>query len=252
MLADPCTSWPSRSKGSASAARPSARAAHPRAGGPGWTMRELVAAERAPGCHWCASCPRSARRRRGEALAGGVAERVVDLLEAVEVEEHDRDLAGLAVGAGERLAEAVEQQHPVGQTGEVVVVDQMAQVLLAAPLVRDVTACAAVVREASVVVEHRDAAGAQPDVAAGTVPEIFEVMELLTGSDRKVVPLISAASAPGAISSMVSCHNTFRVRHRCVPRRPGRQPDEPVGCIGLPEPIRARGGEVAKPPLAPA
>ena len=181
-----------------------------------------------------------------------MAQRVVHLLEAVQIEKGHRHHLALALRGGDRPLEPVEEQQPVGDTGEVVVVDQMAQALLAAPLVRDVTACAAVVREASVVVEHRDAAGAQPDVAAGTVPEIFEVMELLTGSDRKAVPVDLGGVGTG-------CDQLER-RLAIIPfgcgtgasLDVGRQPDEPVGCIGLPEPIRARGGEVAKPPLAPA
>ena len=52
-----------------------------------------------------------------EAVADGVAQRVVDVLEAVDVEQHDRHPAALAHGGGG----AGEEQHPVGQTRQHVV-----------------------------------------------------------------------------------------------------------------------------------
>ena len=83
---------------------------------------ELVAAEAGDGV---------ARRARSRAepaghldeqlVAGGVAERVVDDLEAVEVDEEDDDVFASAVGPGERLAQPVEQERAVGQPGERVV-----------------------------------------------------------------------------------------------------------------------------------
>jgi hypothetical protein len=54
-----------------------------------------------------------------------VAERVVDGLEAVEVDEHHRGLLAVAVGERERLLQAVLQQAAVGQAGERVVVGQV-------------------------------------------------------------------------------------------------------------------------------
>ena len=50
-----------------------------------------------------------------------VAERVVDVLEAVQVDEDDRERAAVAVARGERLLEPVAQQGAVGQAGERVV-----------------------------------------------------------------------------------------------------------------------------------
>ncbi len=54
-------------------------------------------------------------------VAGLVAERVVDLLEAVEVDEQRRALGAAPAGAREHLLDPVEDQRPVGQTGERVV-----------------------------------------------------------------------------------------------------------------------------------
>ena len=83
--------------------------------------RELVAAQ---------AGERLVRRQRpGQAPGDGaqqvvalvVAERVVDVLEAVEVDEDDRERAAVAVARRERLLEPVAQQGAVGQAGERVV-----------------------------------------------------------------------------------------------------------------------------------
>ncbi|WRL63368.1 hypothetical protein U6N30_27080 [Blastococcus brunescens] len=54
-------------------------------------------------------------------VAVGVAQGVVDLLEAVQVDQQQGDLAVRPAGGGESLVEAVAQQLPVGQTGQGVV-----------------------------------------------------------------------------------------------------------------------------------
>ena len=57
-----------------------------------------------------------------QVVAGLVAERVVDLLEVVDVDEQDRgERAGVPADALERLLEAVGEQHAVGQAGERIV-----------------------------------------------------------------------------------------------------------------------------------
>ena len=54
-------------------------------------------------------------------VAGGVAERIVDLLEAVEVHQQDRQLGVVAPRVADRLADALAEQDPVGQPGERIV-----------------------------------------------------------------------------------------------------------------------------------
>ena len=54
-------------------------------------------------------------------VADRVAERVVDVLEAVEIEEQHGELAAPAVRAGDRLPDAIGEQRPVGQAGQRVV-----------------------------------------------------------------------------------------------------------------------------------
>ena len=59
-----------------------------------------------------------------------MAQRVVDLLEVVEVEQRDPDLPALAAGPGERLPEPVLEQEPVRQAGQLVVVREPVGTLL--------------------------------------------------------------------------------------------------------------------------
>ena len=56
-----------------------------------------------------------------EEVAGVVAERVVDHLEAVEVGEHHDDRRGDPARASQRVIEPVAQERAVGEAGEVVV-----------------------------------------------------------------------------------------------------------------------------------
>ena len=54
-------------------------------------------------------------------IAGGVAQAVVDPLKAVEVEEQHGRQRSSAAAAGQRLAEAVQEERTVGETGQRVV-----------------------------------------------------------------------------------------------------------------------------------
>ena len=70
-----------------------------------------------------ARSPRAAARAdlEQELVARVVAERVVDLLEPVEVHEHDRRAVAAAFRGAERDLGPVAEHHPVGQVGERVV-----------------------------------------------------------------------------------------------------------------------------------
>ena len=65
---------------------------------------------------------RASRSRRAisceQEVAAAMAEGVVDLLEAVEVDDHHRGPLALASRAVDRLLDAVVEQAPVGQAGE--------------------------------------------------------------------------------------------------------------------------------------
>ena len=77
----------------------------------------------------------SRRRLAGSspaAVAAGVAEAVVDVAEAVEAEDDDRDLAPvLALAVLQRDGEAVEEEGAVGQAGQGVVQGVVEAALLA-------------------------------------------------------------------------------------------------------------------------
>ena len=94
---------------------------------------ELVAAEARDGVAGAQRATQPARDGDQQLVADVVAERVVDELEAVEVEEQDGDAArpGRArCGAADRLVEAVEEQHAVRQPGQRVVQRVVLQALL--------------------------------------------------------------------------------------------------------------------------
>ena len=65
---------------------------------------------------------RRAETRSQQHVADRVSERVVDVLEAVEIEEQHRKLAAAPMRAGDRLSDAVGEQRAVRQSGQRVVV----------------------------------------------------------------------------------------------------------------------------------
>ena len=77
-------------------------------------------------------------------------ERVVDLLEAVEVEQQQRQRRALAVGDARRLVETVVQERAVGQVGQRVVIRQVREALL------DAAALAPHARVAQLALDGRD------------------------------------------------------------------------------------------------
>ena len=82
--------------------------------------RELVAAQPRDGVAAGQGAAQPLRDRLEQQVAVGVAKRVVDLLEAVEV-DHDDAEAGVGAAAAHRLLGAHREEGPVGQAGEGVV-----------------------------------------------------------------------------------------------------------------------------------
>ncbi len=66
-----------------------------------------------------------------------MSERVVHILEAIEVEQRDRGWL-LGAAAGQKPAELLLQRKPVGQAGELVVVGDALQLILGASALGDV------------------------------------------------------------------------------------------------------------------
>ena len=78
---------------------------------------ELVAAQSRDDVAVAHGVPDSLRHRLQQQIAAVMAERVVDLLEAIEVDDHHR--AGVARGLlGQRLPGVLEERAAVGQRGE--------------------------------------------------------------------------------------------------------------------------------------
>ena len=99
---------------------------------------ELVAAE--PGEHVALAQPRAQHRRdaRDDLVAGGVAERVVDVLEVVEVEQQQRAVGAVAAHEVGVRVDLVGEARAVVQAGQRVVRGEVVQVLLVVAAVRDV------------------------------------------------------------------------------------------------------------------
>ncbi len=89
---------------------------------------ELVAADPRHQVGGAGSGAQPLGHRLEHAVAGGVAEPVVDGLEAVEVEEHERAAGALAAGARERALERVEEERAVGQPRQAVVARETLEV----------------------------------------------------------------------------------------------------------------------------
>ena len=102
-----------------------------------------------------------------EGVAGGVAVAVVDLLEAVEVDEDAGELRAVAPRALDRLLERRREAHAVGEPGERVAVGERGDALARERDLGDVAADAAVAEEVALRVVARLAA--HREVARGAV-----------------------------------------------------------------------------------
>ena len=83
--------------------------------------REFVAADARDGVGLAHQAAQPIADLGDQPVAGIVAERVVDLLEAVEIEHQQRDLLAGAAIAGQRLIEPVLEQGAIGEPGELIV-----------------------------------------------------------------------------------------------------------------------------------
>ena len=131
--------------------------------------RELVAAE--AGEH--VGLAQAAAQRVGDAhdqlVAGGVAERVVDRLEVVEVEHDRRALRPVALDVGDVALELALERAAVEQPGERVVVGHVAQLGLVAAALGDVLHLREEVQRHAVGVAHERRVDHHPDRAARRV-----------------------------------------------------------------------------------
>ena len=73
-----------------------------------------------------------------QSVAGRVAERIVDVLESVEVEHEDRERLVSPAQPGGRLLELLDEIGAIGEAGQEIVVRHEGDLLLVAPPVGDV------------------------------------------------------------------------------------------------------------------
>ena len=99
---------------------------------------EFVAAEPRDGVRGAGGLDDTLRHRLQQPVAGIVAERVVDVLEVVEVEEHHRHRALPALRQGERVLHAVAEQVAVRQQRQRIVERHLPQLLLECLALADV------------------------------------------------------------------------------------------------------------------
>ena len=90
---------------------------------------ELVAAEAGHRVGLAQAPAEALGHDRQQPVAGGMAEPVVDRLEAVEIEDHHRDLALAPPRPGQRPLQPVLEQRPVGEAGQRVELGQARQAL---------------------------------------------------------------------------------------------------------------------------
>ena len=82
---------------------------------------ELVAPDASHGVGRADGVDEALGERCQHLVAGVVTERVVDVLEVVEVDQHDSDRPALAPCPTQRLGDAVGDQRPIGEPGECIV-----------------------------------------------------------------------------------------------------------------------------------
>ncbi|MPN31366.1 hypothetical protein SDC9_178840 [bioreactor metagenome] len=83
-----------------------------------------------------------------------MAERIVDALEMIEIEEHQRGAALVAPALFHDMAEAVAQQQPVGQAGQRVVVGEILDLLLRRLALGDIVKGADVIDVLAIAIAH--------------------------------------------------------------------------------------------------
>ncbi len=147
--------------------------------------RELVAGKPGEGVLLLEQPGEAPRDRQQDRVADRDAEAVVDLLEPVDVENEDRRPRRiLGRRPRDRGAEAVEEELPVGQAGEVVVHCVVQQPLLGVALLGHVEQRADAAQHLAVRAEHRPGAEVEPPI----MPVLGAQPEILRDAPRGAVP----------------------------------------------------------------
>ncbi len=161
-------------------------------------------------------------------VAGRMAERVVDLFEAVEIEQHDRADALLLRKGGKRGVELFRNVEPVGQPGQRIIQREPRRILGRAALRRDVGAAAAVADELTAAVEMRPARYRPPAIVAFKGAAQRQIVELrLFGQQKRQGALAFAVVVRGQ-------EQVGKDAAQQLPRRPPHHPCDRIGDIGQP------------------
>ena len=117
-------------------------------------QRELVATEARDDVALAHASAQAFAHRAQHEIAAAVTHRIVDVLEVVEIEEQHRDAGIAAARAIDRSDEPLYQQAAIRQSGQRVVVGEIAQILLVALAFGDVGHHADVVRAQAEMIVH--------------------------------------------------------------------------------------------------
>ena len=101
-------------------------------------MRKLIAAEARQRVTAAKTPVQPIRNGLQQAIAHRVTERVIDVLEPVQIQVEQRKLARVALGKADRLVQPVVEQQAVRQAGEAVVMRHALDALLRQHLFRNV------------------------------------------------------------------------------------------------------------------
>jgi len=115
---------------------------------------ELVAAQAGDDVAVAHRSGQALRHLDEQLIAHMVAEGVVDDLEAIEVDQHQRQLLLVALAEAQRLFEALVQAEPVGQVGERVVVGEVTVFFLGGLALGDVDETADVMADLAATIAH--------------------------------------------------------------------------------------------------
>ncbi len=131
--------------------------------------REFVATEARGGVAGAQACIDAVGHLDQQRVARGVAQAVVDYLEAVQVEEQHRHLPALSLRARQGVSEPIAQQGAIGQAGQRVGEGQATELALECLALGDVAAGGDDAFDRSTKVAPRSSSGVWPqtDCAAG-------------------------------------------------------------------------------------
>jgi len=196
---------------------------------------ELVVAQPRQGVDAAQARLQPARGLREHVVAHRLPERVVDLLEVVEIEDHHREEAPAAIGAGDGVIQAVGEQRPVRQPGERFVMREARERLLDALPLGDLGADAAIAAERAGTVEHRLAAqGEVAQFAAGMLAHELEAAKGQARLERRHVGLPARGVRGHGVQLRARPADEPLARQRAAVARAVRKLGQPVLGVGFP------------------